>query len=156
MSDLDLRFLSISQPWLWAITDLPEPQAKRIENRSWAPPPSMLGKRIALHAAKSWDASAHGFIAGRGFFNYPRNRSDYPAGVITAVATIVRVVDYSGEPDRDPRTLPDGQGQWLFGPYGWLLSDVRKLELPIGLRGAQGLRRLDPELARRVLAQVAA
>lgn len=62
-----MKFLSLSQPWLWSITDLEQAEIdarkldlepKRIENRSWPPPAADVGTRIALHAAKSWDDDA--------------------------------------------------------------------------------------------------
>ena len=46
-----MRFLSLSRPWPWAIFDLPEPDAKRVENRVWPCHPSVVGQVLALHAA---------------------------------------------------------------------------------------------------------
>lgn len=42
-----MKALSIRQPWAWLVVHGP----KRIENRSWHLPPSMVGQRIYIHAA---------------------------------------------------------------------------------------------------------
>jgi hypothetical protein len=151
----ELRFLSFSQPWLWSITDLLEPEAKRIENRSWAPPASMIGQLFALHAAKSWDDDGMRLFSRLGIRFVPPLKADFPSSCIVGVARIVRVVRVGGAGGEDPATLPSEQQRWFFGPCGWLLDSVRKLTTPIPMRGAQGLRRLAPEIARDVMAHVA-
>lgn len=55
--------LSLSRPWCFAITDC----GKRIENRDWPIPKRWMGKRIALHVAKSWDEDGREFIQSLGF-----------------------------------------------------------------------------------------
>lgn len=132
-----MKFLSFSQPWLWSITDLAEPDAKRIENRTWQPPIEMIGKRFALHAAKSFDDDAIGMFVQLGI-EHPARRSLYVSSAIVGVATIDRIVT-------SPRTL-GAQARWFFGPFGWVLSDVRKLATPIEMKGAQGLRYLDEKI----------
>lgn len=142
-----MRFLSFSQPWLWAILD---PIArKHVENRSWAPPIAMIDQRIALHAAKSWDADAIGFFLKLGIDHFPARRDLYPAGAIIGVATIDRVVT-------EARTLAPDQARWFFGEFGWILTDVRPLSAPIPMKGAQGLRHLAADVEALVVARVAA
>lgn len=140
-----MRFLSLSNPWPWAIFDLDPFVAKRLENRSWAPAISMIGKRIALHAAKSWDDNAPGFFLRLGFDGFPARRDLYPTGVILGFATIARVVT-------EDRTLHPDQKRWYFGPYGWVLEDVLKLPTPIPCKGAQGLREMPPDVNDQALA----
>lgn len=142
-----MRFLSFSQPWLWAILD---PVAnKRVENRSWMPPIEMVGQRFALHAAKSWDGDAVGFFLRLGLTEFPARRDRYVSSAILGVATLDRLVT-------SPRTLADDQRRWFFGPVGWLLADVRPLATPVPMKGAQGLRHLAPEVEAAVLAQIGA
>ena len=47
-----MKALTLHAPWAWAICFL----GKRVENRTWAPPSGMIGKRFAIHAgsAKLW------------------------------------------------------------------------------------------------------
>lgn len=42
----EIRGLTLAQPWPWAFP------YKDVENRSWAPPKSMLGEWIALHGGR--------------------------------------------------------------------------------------------------------
>lgn len=56
-----MRVISLSQPWAWVMMF----GAKRVENRSWPAPVALYGQRIAMHAAKSWDAEAYeGLVEG--------------------------------------------------------------------------------------------
>lgn len=139
-----MRFLSFSQPWLWAVLD--EVAAKGIENRSWQPPISMIGQRIALHAAKSWDDAAIPFFIKLGI-EHPARRELYPASAIVGVATIDRIVT-------TPKTLPPDQARWFFGEFGWVLTERITLLRPIPMKGAQGLRGLPPEISAEINAQL--
>lgn len=142
-----MRFLSFSQPWLWSITDLPEPFAKRIENRKWTPPISEIGRRFALHAAESWDAKGTSYFVKLGV-NAPGRFDMYARGQIVGVATISRVVSTDA-------TLLETQRRWFFGPYGWLLEDVHNLPSPIVMKGAQGFRWLPLAIEREINEQLA-
>lgn len=138
-----MKFLSFSQPWLWAILD---PIArKHVENRVWQPPIAMIGQRFALHAAKSWDADAMAMFIRFGI-DAPNRYDSYDKSAIVGVATIDRIVTTD-------KTLPPDQARWFFGPFGWILSDVRKLATPIPMKGAQGLRGLAPEIVLQINAQ---
>lgn len=142
-----MRFLSFSQPWLWSITDLPEPLAKRIENRSWQPPIECVGKRFALHAAKSWDPDGLRFIIRQGVTHAPSDKTRAASSCIVGVATIDRIVTTD-------RTLPEEQKRWFFGEFGWVLTDVRKLATPIPMKGAQGFRYLEASVEAEINRQL--
>lgn len=154
-----MKFLSLSRPWPWAIFDLPEPQAKRIENRTWKPHANVIGKLIALHASNTWDPGALDFWSRLGITGWPSSDADYPKGVLYGV---VRIVHYGSHP-----TSFDGtQRHWYMGDhdgrnadgqsvYGWKLADVFKLPSAIPMKGGQGLRNLDFAIATRVKRQLA-
>ena len=125
-----MKALTLIQPWAWAIVHL----GKRVENRSWSPPRSLIGQRIALHAGKKYDAEDARWLAA----NFEFEEIDCEHGVIVATARIERVVT-------TPEQLPEDQRVWFFGPFGWLLADVRPLE-SISCRGAQGLWDVPQEL----------
>jgi hypothetical protein len=152
--DVSVKVLSLSNPWPWTIFDLPPPDAKNIENRSWMPPIADIGTRIAFHAAKSWDEAAISFLFRMGITTMPARKDMYPTGVIIGVVTIDRVVTES-------RTLRPDQRRWFFETrddgkqnYGWLLVDVRRLTTPIPYRGAQGLRNLPPDVTAAIESQL--
>lgn len=160
-----MRALSLSQPWCWAVAH-PEVR-KHVENRTWAPPIAMIGQTIAIHAAKSWDGAKRyrarwdsdgieramswdftpiGYLLHYGF-EPPARKDLYVTSAIVAVATIDRVVTR-------PDTLAPDQKRWYFGPFGWLLTNVRRLEEPVPARGKQGLWTVPAELEPGIEAQL--
>lgn len=145
--------LTLWPEWAWAICHF----GKRVENRGWTPPASIIGTRIAIHAGKhiggrpGRPAYIEGFSAvalallacGGGERDVTRwwlQRPPTSAIVCTAVVTGW---------DRDQRTGWDVPGQ-----YHWRLADVQVLPEPVPCRGAQGLWRVPADIAARVLAQV--
>lgn len=160
-----MKALSLSQPWCWAVV---HPSVrKHVENRSWQPPIAMIGQTIAIHAAKSWDDQRvytpprdHCKLCRQGFGGYtaigylihlgfqPPGRKDlYASSCIVAVATIDRIVTR-------PDTLDLEQRRWFFGPFGWVLTNVRRLEEPVPASGKQGLWTVPAELESGIAAQL--
>lgn len=129
-----MRALSLQQYWLYAITDLD----KRIENRSWPPPHSVLGKRIALHASArpEWGSREH-IIRMSGKL-IPK---DVPTGAIIGSAIVKGFTKAS--PDK-----------WFFGPYGWYLREVHKLDEPIPIKGMLGCWTVPADIAEEIERQV--
>lgn len=134
-----MKALSIKQPWLYCITDLPKDAAKRIENRTWKPPAAIIGRQIALHASKGWDSNVGVEAASyRAGVKLSRLALSIPTGVIVATAVVAGWVgDYGAASEL--RFAPLCQDKWFFGPIGWVLEDVRKLEKPVPVRGSLGL-----------------
>jgi hypothetical protein len=126
-----LKALTIQNPWLYAITDLD----KRIENRTWKPPASIIGKRIALHASKQPDP------AGIGAIYRITNRIIsviLPYGKIVATAKVLGWIDANCQTASSPELLELMNDRWFFGPIGWVLADVEKVD-PVDCKGALGL-----------------
>jgi len=118
--------VTLWQPWATWIAD----GLKDIENRTWNPH-WMIGARIAIHAGKHFGVSEWPV-------HVPMlHERAYPRGVVLAVATIADVV-----------TTHDSK--WFVGPYGWVLRDVVRLARPVPAKGAQGLWRLPPDVARQI------
>ena len=165
-----MRVLSFSRPWLWAVLH-PDPAIKKTtENRTWAPPVSQIGKRFALHSAKSWDEDALRYWLEIGIKEFPMRKDLYPSGAVLGVATIDRirtfvdpgeldVSDPTGRrfirPPTYPTDLPESQRRWFFGPFGWILTDVIALDTPIPLKGGQGLRELPADVEAEIDRQLA-
>ncbi len=53
-----MKAITVAQPFAWAILE----GHKRVENRTRAPPQSLLGERIAIHAGKRRDQNAYNFV----------------------------------------------------------------------------------------------
>lgn len=143
-----LRGLTLWRPWAASIVHGP----KRIENRPWCPPLALLREElwIAIHAGRKWDPAGAQFV-----------RREWPASGITAwerehdcprrmreegivgVARVVRAVRVAGF---DESLDGAGQKPWAFGPWCWVLGDVKALEQPIPVAGHQQLWALPLEI----------
>lgn len=134
-----IKGLTVQQPWahLISMAATDPDRYKRIENRTWAPR-SHVGHYLAIHAGKKIDASALGSIRDFAPDIWLPNKADLQLGAIVAVCRLERVIG-------DSLQAPEAQRRWLFGPKGWLLEDVRKIE-PIPCVGAQGLWELPPDV----------
>jgi len=152
--------LTLWPEWAYAVAHL----GKDVENRSWAPPPYVFRKRIAIHGGSSIggrSSAKTGFaltavramtdVAEMCGHDQARLRSITPGVIseegcgIVAIATIAGVWR-SPQPER-----------WYVGDnlHGWLLEDVIALPRPVKCSGAQGLWRIPPEVLERVREQLA-
>lgn len=137
VSEEGMRALTLWRPWSWAIFHAPV-HAKRIENRPWKPWPSIIGKRIVLHAGRTFDKRAVDGILDKTALEGAGRvlpASAIHEGLI-GVATVRGFVESA-----EDAAVQAGQGQerWFMGPYGWLLDDVRVLPEPIKCDGSLGL-----------------
>lgn len=127
-----MKALTIWQPWAWAIAY----HEKRVENRHWSPPQSLIGCRFAIHAGKMRDNEAVGHLLANGIsVSY-----DMAFGAIVATA----VLDEVWTDALDAKLA--GQSFWWSGPFGWALRDIVTLPEPIPCRGAQGLWEVPADL----------
>lgn len=139
-----MKALTLWRPWTWAITH-PSPMAKRVENRSWPPPPWMIGRDVAIHAGRKFDADAALDIEDI-LGEAPPDESSCPTGVVA----LARINGYLSGPGREYI-----DGPWYVGPFGWSLADVRVLARPVECKGAQGLWDLPADIEAHVKAQIA-
>ena len=131
---MSLRALTILQPWAWYISHGP----KRIENRTWAPPASLRGQYLAIHAGKRLDrecaAGALEFVRDLPASERAKIGADcpHPVSVRTmpygAIVGVARVTGW----------VRESESPWFVGPVGWVLDDVVAID-PVPCRGAQGL-----------------
>jgi hypothetical protein len=125
-----VKAISLWQPWASLIAD----GRKRIETRSWKAPGWLLGKKIAIHAAKiaNIDAAADFGYEYAGKFVGPR-------GAIVATAYLESCVQFT--PENVERISDEEKlyGDFALGRFGWFLTDVERIEPPIEVRGHQGI-----------------
>ena len=134
-----MRAITLYQPWAQLILL----GAKLIETRSWDPPQSAIGTRIAIHAGKrvvefpDWPEYREFNEAVRRWLgdNWAK---EVPTGAVVCSALLkgARRVKTAND-------LPDGD-ELLFGEYGvgrwlWDLADIEPFDEPIPARGFQGL-----------------
>jgi len=126
-----IKALTLHRPWGHAIIY----GRKRIENRTWKPPKSIIGKFIFLHSGKSYDKKAVDFMHKLGF--YPPDEKDCPLGIIG----MIEITGYS-------RRI---ENAWFFGPYGWTIGGVIAFLEPIECPGKQGLWQPDTEIVENIV-----
>lgn len=154
--------LTLHQPWAELIVRGP----KRIENRDWPPPSSLVGSYLAIHAGKTlhldaWKGAYATAQAARALPLLPRAEQIADAvrlggterqmnkrvkaivepavryGAVVGVARVERVVKAG-----DGHALT--RDPWFVGTYGIVLADVVAIE-PVTVDGAQGLWALKEE-----------
>jgi hypothetical protein len=134
---IDLRALSLRQPWAWAILHA----GKDIENRKWN---TRVRGRIALHAA--YGMTLEEYQDGCDFINSIKPNIVVPAfeqiirGAIVGLVEITDVVRKHSSP-------------WFEGPYGFVVARPQLLAMPIECPGALGFWNVSPELVRLIESQ---
>lgn len=127
---MNIKALTIQQPWAWAIAA----GHKRVENRSRR---THYRGPIAIHAGLSNASMAGGleFLIRQGIV-VPH---DLIFGAVLAVAELVDCAPctqpgrYASRDCQDLIVDP-----FAFGPWCYVLANVRQLETPIPCRGQQG------------------
>ncbi len=142
-----MKALTLHQPWASLIAT----GVKTIETRSWPPPPSVIGHRIAIPAGRkvvrdviceTWYAIAE--FHGRTWWDR------VPTGAVICTVRLApahQVEVFHGEtaeigpyPFRQIQTDPHGDfrvGRWL-----WFLEDLELIQ-PIHIKGKQRLWEVD-------------
>jgi len=155
-----MRALTIWQPQAWAIAEGHKP----VENRTWPLPSRYIGETFAIHAGKTYDVPWSEMVRGALDLDVP-SKNEVPLGAVIAVATFAQLLE--GESFGIPpgnrmfivnvpvsQGLPENFDVWFSGPYGFLLSDVRKLREPVFCKGAQGLWTLPVDIEKAVMRQL--
>lgn len=144
-----MKAKTLWQPW----ASLVACGAKPFETRSYPPPPGMIGKRFAIHAAArpifpiTRDMEDTTRIA---IYNALYQRmgmlmfDDLPLGAVVCTAVLAEAaqVDRRGTfrfPSGDGAFVePDRFGDYSPGRWVWRLADVIKLTPPVQWKGRQG------------------
>lgn len=153
-ADTPLRAITLWRPWPYAILHQPPDIAKRVENRPWKPWASVIGKRVALHAGKKYDAAAElamVVLETRVDVGDQRRFDQGIVGTALIKGWICNAHDYGGNINAHEAERA-ADSMWFFGPVGWVLDDVCALKTPIECSGAQGLWRL-PDRVRHEIAR---
>lgn len=150
--------LSLWQPIAHFVVDGTKP----LENRTWAPPRSVIGHRIALHAADRYDADLAHWVERA----FPELRVPRPEEVVRGA--VVGVATVRGVLDQRPGALFSDvdwaikQGivtaeelRWnLHQASLWVLREPAKLAQPVPCSGHQRLWHLPPDVLKQVEAQL--
>jgi len=131
------RVLSIQQPWASAIAK----GHKRVENRSWS---TRYRGTVYIHASSKLDRHGVEWLES---VAHVRRPAEFTQSAIVAVANISDVVTKRQAQQFEP---------WFFGPYGFVLKNIRSLPKPVRTKGKLGLFRPSPALIRSVNRQLEA
>lgn len=125
-----MKAITLHRPWPFAIFAL----GKDYENRSWPPPETLIGQRVAIHAGKAFDDDAADWLELMTGQDIPPE-DEHPTGMIGTVL-VTGVATQSSS-------------RWFSGPFGWHIMDARPYDAPITIPGKQGLWDFDepPHLA---------
>jgi hypothetical protein len=143
-----MKALTLHQPWAALVVQ----GIKPIENRSWAPPRTVVGKVIAIHAAQGGPGRGEVQDTLRRLRADPRTApglADLRPGDVDqrgCIVGLVRVTGWSAVQPADPL------GAWWLGPLAWTLTDARRLAQPRPCRGALGLWTVPPHIAAELAA----
>jgi hypothetical protein len=144
--------ISLSQPWAWSMVCVPPPERKDVENRSSQGVATVarhhIGKRVAVHAAKSYDDHGAKFLRDQGLI-VPMKVA-LPAGAVIGVWTIADVLHV----EEARRVLPPAQLRYAFGEWCILVRDTTAIAKPVPCRGHLGFWPLPHDVEREVLAQL--
>ncbi len=124
-----MKALTLTQPWATAIAMGYKPD----ETRSWR---TNYRGRLAIHAAKGFPKWAKEFAAEE--LAYGRLVNPLPVSVVLCTATLVDCVP-TQERVLDISSLAKRYGDYSWGRWAWLLSDIEVLPRPIITKGALGL-----------------
>lgn len=144
--------LSFWQPWASLIAA----GAKRYETRSWRPPASLIGRRLAICSSQTEEgllASAADQVLSRLCLRR-LGRHPLPMGTVVAVVTVAGFISTTAPAARRIGARERFVGDWSPGRYAWRLADVQALSAPVPVTGSQRFFYLPPRALMQVLAQV--
>lgn len=113
-----MKALSLKQPWAWLIIN----GYKNIENRKWS---TDYRGPLAIHASKNWSQDGFDFLCGHKGIRMPR-RESYVFGALLGIVDLVDCVSAH-------------DSEWFWGPWGFVLKNIREFKKPIPWRGQLGL-----------------
>lgn len=134
-----IKAITLYQPWASAIAV----GLKTIETRDWR---CEYRGPIAIHAGRKWDEEEEAFASrilpeDMEFFTRTGiwKTSPMPLGGIVAIANLKECLATTAIPGDRLTARERRWGGYDEGRYGWLLTDIRPLVKPIGVRGYPGI-----------------
>jgi hypothetical protein len=158
-----IRALTLTQPWAGLVAS----GVKLVENRSRRAPKPMIGQRFAIHASREIDRNIYERIfAIAPELNEGGDEQGAPwfvrsqiTSALIAIVTLDSCLDPIAcgiDPDSDEASAPldPDQRRWFFGPYGYVLRDVRPLARPVPCKGMLGFWTVPSDVERLVMEQI--
>ena len=137
-----MKALSVKQPWAWLICDGIATEEgkiyKNIENRTWA---TEIRGRIFIHASKRWDETAMDWLRAKEIGTH-ESREFLRSLLLPRGAIIgeVEIID----------CVKQHQSTWFTGPYGFVLVNPVKFQVPIPCKGQLGFFEVNTDLMEKI------
>jgi hypothetical protein len=140
MTGMVLPCLTVIQPWATLIAY----GIKRVETRSWLPPASLIGERLAIHAAARWTEAQAAFAATAGISallsRIGVSPSSLPLGAVVGVVRVASAGRTSSLSAAEFQLVAMAScGDFDHGGFAWILSEAEALSTPFPARGNPGL-----------------
>jgi activating signal cointegrator 1 len=125
-----MKALTLTQPWAQLVIE----GVKHIETRSWS---TSYRGRLAIHAAKGWDADARLFAAQvcGGLLPGWELPEDLPRGAVLGIVDLLDVLPAAFVGNKREQFL----GDFAVGRFGWVFGAIEVFPNPVLARGALGL-----------------
>jgi hypothetical protein len=143
-----VKALTLWPEWIPAILHY----GKRVENRPWRPSGPL--RDLALHSGSrvaGGGSARHAFedVADAAWNATRQTVRPHDIETKVVLGAIVAVVEVRRFVQLDDELEPEQQ-RWFFGPWGWVLDNVRVLTEPVPCRGHQGLWPVPPDVEAEV------
>ncbi len=114
-----MKAISLIQPWAWLVTA----GSKRIENRTWHLPKSMIGQTVLIHASKT---DPRKFPDVHKFMEFVGLREDIPSEAFSMRGGVVGWAKIGGCLCPHNTMVVDGYDLrwWMKDQHGFLLEKV--------------------------------
>lgn len=136
-----MKAISIHQPYAHLIME----GLKCYETRTWQPPASLIGQRIAIHASVNTDPikAAMGSDYIMGFWHKTERPllPSLPRGRILGTVRLAEALPMTLDMIMGVPEMEAAFGDWTVGNWAWRVEDPEPLAEPEILRGQQGFFR---------------
>lgn len=140
-----MKALTLWQPW----ASLCSTGHKTHETRSWPVPATIVGRRIAIHAAKAMPGPGSDMMTPDLVDLCIRTFGSEWRKTLARSAIICTAIVEASLPTEAIRDVVDPDdltsGIWTDGRFAWRLTEIETPASPIEAKGAQGLWRWRPD-----------
>lgn len=136
-----MRAISVWQPFATLLVK----GFKIFETRTWPAPQSVIGQRIGIASTKTIKPEQRAHFADEEFqrnyerLNLPADLAALPHGFMLGTVILDSVELMTEEFMDEVSNEEQSYGWWQEGFYAWRMTDPIAFEVPVPVRGSQGL-----------------
>lgn len=135
-----MKVISVWTPWSSLIIS----GHKKVETRSWPAPRSLIGTRIAIAATKTLKPEQRAayiepsFQQFYGLTSLP-DLDSLPRGAIIGTIILTSCEEMTDQMIQTTDPAEKAFGDWRPGRFAWRMTEPQPFDLPVAVRGAQGI-----------------